>query len=86
MPSTTFHFPPPLLRHVDAVARRLGWSRNKFVIQACQDALAKDVGEWAQGFFDLDLAAEDLSVLRAAGADLERSIRAVRRNRGALVL
>ena len=86
MPSTTVHLPPPLLGRIDAVARRLGVSRNKFVIQACREAIAKDAGEWPEDFFHLDLEAGELSVLRTAGADVERAIRADRRSRGALLL
>jgi len=50
MPSTTIHFPPDLLERIDAVARRRGISRNKFVIQACENAVAHDAGEWLEGF------------------------------------
>ena len=55
MLSTTVHFPPPLLGQIDAVAQRRGVSRNRFVMRACQDAIAKDAGEWPEHFFHLDL-------------------------------
>ena len=51
MPSTTVHFPPQLLERIDAVAQRQGVSRNRFVIRACQDAVARDAGEWPENFF-----------------------------------
>jgi ABC-type branched-subunit amino acid transport system ATPase component len=38
--STTFHIPDTLLREIDRAARRMGLSRNRFVIQACGEALA----------------------------------------------
>ena len=86
MPSTTVHFPPPLLERVDAIARGRGVSRNKFVIRACQEAIAKDAGTWPEDFFRPDLAAGELALLRAAGKDLEQGIHTARRNRGAALL
>lgn len=83
MPSTTVHFPPRLLERVDATARRLGVSRNEFVIRACREAVARDAGAWPEGFFRPALTAGELALLRAAGADLEQSIRTARGNRGA---
>jgi hypothetical protein len=86
MPSTTVHFPPQLLEQIDTVARRQGVSRNRFVMRACQDALAKDAGVWPQRFFQLDLAPEELAALRDAGQEMEQGIRAARRSRGAPLL
>lgn len=83
MPSTTVHFPPPLLERVDAIAGRLGVSRNEFVIRACQEAIARDAGAWPEGFFRPALTAGEPALLRAAGTDLEQSILTSRRNRGA---
>ena len=86
MPSTTVHFPPPLLDRIDAIARRRGVSRNKFVIGACREAVAKDAGAWPEGFFDPALTADERALLRAAGTDMEQSILSARRNRGAALL
>ena len=86
MPSTTVHFPPQLLERIDAVAQRQGVSRNRFVMRACQDAIARDAGEWPEGFFRLDLDPTELAVLREAGTELERSIRGTRNSRGAPLL
>lgn len=83
MPSTPVHFPPRLLERVDATARRLGVSRNEFVIRACREAVASDAGAWPGGFFRPALTAGELALLRATGADLEQSILTSRRNRGA---
>ena len=80
------HFPPPLLGQIDAVAQRQGVSRNRFVMRACQDAIAKDAGEWPEHFFHLDLDPGELAVLREAGHEMERSIRAARHSRGAPLL
>ncbi|MDE0448956.1 MAG: hypothetical protein OXH96_20010 [Spirochaetaceae bacterium] len=86
MSSTTVHFPPQLLEQIDTVARRQGVSRNRFVMRACQDSLAKDAGEWPEQFFHLDLDQEELAALREAGHEMEQGIRAVRRSRGAPLL
>ena len=61
MPSSTFHFPPQLLERIDAVARRQGVSRNRFVMCACQDAIARNAGEWPESFFCLDLDPSELA-------------------------
>ncbi len=86
MPSTTVHFPPQLLEQIDAVARRQGVSRNRFVMRACQDSLAKDAGEWPERFFHLDLDPGELAALREAGHEMEQGIRAARHSRGAPLL
>lgn len=86
VPSTTVHFPPPLLERVDAIARRRGVSRNKFVVGACQEAVTRDAGAWPPGFFAPALTADELALLRAAGAGLEQSALSARRNRGAAPL
>jgi hypothetical protein len=86
MPSTTVHFPPQLLEQIDTVARRQGVSRNRLVMRACQDSVAKDAGEWPEHFFHLDLHPEELAALREAGHEMEQGIRAARRSRGAPLL
>ena len=86
MPSTTIHFPDETLERIDAVARRRGVSRNRFVIEACEEAVAEDAGEWPPGFFDLDLSDEDRRLLQTAGKELEAAAMQNRRNRGAPIL
>ena len=86
MPSTTIHFPDETLEKIDAVARRRGVSRNRFVIEACEEAVAEDAGEWPPGFFDLDLSDEDRRLLQTAGKELEAASMKNRRNRGAPLL
>jgi predicted transcriptional regulator len=86
MPSTTIHFPDETLEKIDAVARRRGVSRNRFVIEACEEAVAEDAGEWPKDFFDLDLSEEDLRLLRTAGKELEETVVRNRQNRGAPIL
>lgn len=86
MSSTTVHFPPEILKSIDAVAARRGISRNRFVIQACKQAVSQDAGEWPEGFFNLELGTDDTALLREAGEELERVVLANRQNRGAPLL
>ena len=86
MPSTTVHFPPEILKSIDAVARRRGVSRNRFVIQACKQAVLEDAGEWPDGFFSLELGADDAALLSKATEELEQTVLANRRSRGAPLL
>ena len=83
MPSTTVHFPPEILERIDALARRRGISRNRLVIDACESEVARDAGEWPEGFFHLDLSSADREMLRQAARELESEVLARRRNRGA---
>ncbi|GMU57661.1 MAG: hypothetical protein AMXMBFR33_68070 [Candidatus Xenobia bacterium] len=50
MPSTTLHIPASLLEVVDNRARTEGISRNRFILNALQRALAED-DAWSPGFF-----------------------------------
>jgi predicted transcriptional regulator len=86
MASTTFHIPDTLLREIDRAAQRMGLSRNRFVIQACGEALARQAGEWPAGFFDAQEDEEELELLVEATRDLERDVFARRMNRGAVAL
>jgi hypothetical protein len=84
MPSTTIHFPPQTLDRIDVVAHRRGISRNKFVIQACEAAVASDSGQWPEGFFELELGADNRHLLNEAGMELEEAVLRRRSNRGVL--
>ena len=86
MPTTTIHFPQEVLRRVDAVAHRRGISRNRFVIQACEQAVAGDSGQWPEGFFELELSPDDQALLNRAAAELEEAVARSRSNRGAPLL
>jgi len=86
MPSTTVHFPPEILRSIDVVAERRGISRNRFVIQACEQAVSDDAGEWPDGFFSLELDSDEASLLGEAAEELEQAVLANRTNRGAPLL
>jgi metal-responsive CopG/Arc/MetJ family transcriptional regulator len=86
MPSTTFHIPDELLRKVDRAAQNLRVSRNRFVLQACEAALARQAGEWPQGFFDSSYGNEDKTLIVQATRELEKEVLSRRTNRGATAL
>lgn len=86
MPTTTIHFPQEVLRRVDAVAHRRGISRNRFVIQACEQAVAGDAGQWPEGFFELSLSPDDQVLLNQAATEMEAAMMSSRANRGAPLL
>ena len=86
MPTTTIHFPPEVLERIDKVAHSRNISRNRFVVQACQQAVASDAGQWPEGFFDLKLSSDDQALLNEASAELEQAILRHRSNRGAPLL
>jgi hypothetical protein len=84
--STTIHFPPDILNEIDLAARKLGISRNKFVLKACVEVLSRFEGEWPKGFFKETYTEEDLLLLRDAAGEMEKGIYANRKNRGAPLL
>ena len=86
MPSTIFHLPDELLQEIDQAARGRGQSRNKFVLQACREALARKAGEWPRVFFAPLSDPGDEQLLAEAGKELEAAVLAHRRNRGAVAL
>ena len=86
MGTTTVHIPEPLLREIDRAAEAMGISRNRFVLQACKEALVRQGGAWPEGFFDQVLPEEDARALREATLEMERDVLSRRRNRGAIAL
>ena len=73
-----------MLRRIDATARRRGISRNRFVIQACEQAVAGDAGQWPDGFFEPLPSPDDQALLNEAAAEMDEAVRRSRANRGAL--
>jgi hypothetical protein len=86
MATTTIHVPEELLADIDRAAEAAGISRNRFVIQACRDAMERHGGDWPAKFFQDDLPASDKELINEGTRDLEREIRAARRSRGAVAL
>jgi hypothetical protein len=56
------------------------------VIQACEQAVAGDAGQWPDGFFELGLSADDLELLDQAVTEMEEAVKRNRANRGAPLL
>ncbi len=81
MPSTTVHIPDKLLSKMDQTVKKKGISRNRFIVQACEQALDNDAGQWPEDFFEPVLSKEQLELLREGVAELEEAIMNMRRNR-----
>ena len=81
MPSTTIHIPDQLLSKIDQRVKEQGISRNRFIIQACEQALKSIAGQWPEDFFEPDLSVEDLELLREGVLEMEKAIVKMRKNR-----
>ena len=81
MPSTTVHIPDELLSKIDQVVKEKEISRNRFIIQACEQSLNNIAGEWPEGFFNTDLSEEDLKILSQGVQEMEQAIINNRKNR-----
>ena len=86
MGTTTIHVPDNLLADIDHAASSSGMSRNRFVIEACREAVHRFGGEWPDGFFTIPGSSSDHELLAEATRDMEREIESARRNRGAPTL
>jgi hypothetical protein len=81
MPSTTVHIPDKLLSEIDQFTKEKEISRNRFIIQACQEALNTISGEWPEGFFDTNFSRKDLKILREGVEEMEGAIIQKRKSR-----
>jgi hypothetical protein len=81
MPSTTVHIPDALLTKIDQIVSEQGISRNRFIIQACEEALQNNAGRWPEDFFEPDLSAANLRLLKEGVAEMEAAIMQMRKNR-----
>ena len=86
MPSTTVHLPDPLLKKIDQIVKEVGISRNRFIIQACEQALQNNAGRWPEDFFEPDISAANLKLLKEGVAEMEAAIMRVRKNRAEINL
>ncbi len=86
MATTTIHIPDSLLADIDRVAGASGMSRNRFVTEACRDAVNRSGGDWPDGFFRRERSPGDRKLLAEAAREMEREIMAARRNRGVTAL
>ena len=81
MPSTTVHIPDSLLAKIDKIVKEQSISRNRFIINACEEALKNSAGQWPQDFFESDLSAANLRLLKEGVAEMEDAIMKMRKNR-----
>ncbi|MBM4366415.1 MAG: ribbon-helix-helix protein, CopG family [Deltaproteobacteria bacterium] len=81
MASTSVHLPPALVEQLDRLAAERGTSRNRVILEACEELLAQHRGDWPAGFFDSDLGPQDLQELRSGGTEMESAILQSRRDR-----
>ena len=82
MPSTSVHFPRGTLEEITRRAAETGVSRNRFVVDACRQALERGRPRWPQGFFsDAHLSRAALSELRASAAAFDTAMRDGRASR-----
>ena len=81
MPSTTVHLPDPLLERIDRVVKDKNMSRNRFIVQACEQALQNLLGHWPKGFFEPDLDERDRRLLRDGVREMQQAILSRRTNR-----
>jgi hypothetical protein len=66
---------------MDQIVREKGISRNRFIVQACEQAVVNDAGEWPENFFESDLSGGDLRLLREGVAEMEEAIIRMRKSR-----
>lgn len=82
MPSTSVHFPPDLLERLDRVATARRTSRNRVIVQACQEAVERARGTWPKDFFsNTRLSPSDLRLLRRSFDPWLRSLMRARRSK-----
>lgn len=81
MASTSVHLPAAIVEQLDRIAVERGTSRNRVILQACEDLVAEHRGDWPTGFFESSLRPEELDELRSGGQEMEGAIFAGRRDR-----
>jgi hypothetical protein len=86
MPSTTVHIPDPLLSKMDQIVKEKGISRNRFIVEACEQAVVNNAGEWPEDFFEPDLSGDDLRLLREGVAEMKEAIISMRKSRKGMEL
>lgn len=80
MASTSVHLPADIVEKLDRLAAEWGTSRNRVILQACEQLLAGERHHWPAGFFD-PVDPDRLALLQSAGREMEAAIYAARRDR-----
>jgi len=81
MPSATIYIPKKLLSKIDELVGEKGIRRNRFIVDACEQALKNSGGRWPDSFFKPDISESDLELLREGVNEIEDAIQRARRNR-----
>ena len=81
MASTSVHLPAVIVERLDRLAAARGTSRNRVILQACEELLAEHHGDWPPGFFESALRPAEIAELRSGGGDMEAAILAARHDR-----
>ena len=85
---TTIHIPPQVLQTVDAQARKLKMSRNKYIVETlvARVALERSEARWPRSFFDdMKRWREDQGHADAV-RELRKSVVSSRRNKRSIPL
>ncbi|MES2644013.1 MAG: ribbon-helix-helix protein, CopG family [Myxococcota bacterium] len=78
MARTSVHLPRGIVEQLDRLAVERGTSRNRVILQACQELLARNQRDWPRDFFETTLRREELQELRSGGQEMEAAIVAAR--------
>lgn len=85
MSNTSVHLPDDLLDRLDREASRLGMSRNRLIVQACERALTLGPVKWPRDYFsDKRFARGELRELHDGFDQWMTAIQAGRRSRKSL--
>ena len=79
MPSTTVHIPDKLLSKIDQLVKEKRISRNRLIVEACSQALENNSGQWPTDFFQSEISAKNLQLLREGVTEMETAIMKKRR-------
>lgn len=84
MSSTSVHIPEKLLASLDRMARELGKSRNRVIVEACESFLASARDDWPEDFFSTErLSTADVDELHQSLKDWLAPLKASRHSRKA---
>ena len=75
------HFPATLLAELDKLAQKLGVSRNRLIVEACEEAVEKR-RSWPSALFDESrFTRQELEDLKASSQGFERDIYKARKSK-----
>jgi metal-responsive CopG/Arc/MetJ family transcriptional regulator len=81
MGNTSVHIPQSLLEELDRSAAERGISRNRLIVEACQQVV-RARHQWPEGFFsNARFATDELAELQGGADEFAAAIRRARRSR-----